>query len=351
MADLGSLLKGKTLKKTETKDKSGPKLRNDPDQQQIQKDVNDINFEKWYEQIKDFTFETAFFPITPEIASALRNQYRIWKFELDGFINIEDKGKEEIITQLTPEETDIIAKLTVDLQPVIDRVGGETKGVFVKTSCRSPKDAPAHHPDIITLYQKICQENDYKSENDRLIGLLQAGIDMCRVEKAEEVLRLFSMSNRVYVDLGAALDSSVFDFSLVVRKWVGVKCDMEFRSWVNKGQLNALSQYNCNVFFPKVARNEEAIKAKIEEFFYQQLKPRLGDKYAKYVVDYAVSDDLSKVYVIELNPFYNADAALFSTDLDILENGPYTFKIVKKDRPGSSTFLPKEWLKIFHTLK
>ena len=108
---------------------------------------------------------------------------------------------------------------------------------------------------------------------------------------------------------------------------------MEFRGFVRKGELRALSQYNHSFVSDKLVKNKEYIYEIIVTFFKERVQPALCDHFQDYIVDFALtgskwkdaqcceSEEEERVWVIELNPYLeSSDAALYSwkTDRDLL---------------------------------
>jgi hypothetical protein len=55
----------------------------------------------------------------------------------------------------------------------------------------------------------------------------------------------FVSSERILQDMNVALDRlDRFNENVVLRKWTATSIEMEFRGFVHKGRLTALSQYN-----------------------------------------------------------------------------------------------------------
>ena len=85
---------------------------------------------------------------------------------------------------------------------------------------------------------------------------------------------------------------------------------MEFRGFVYKNQLNAITQYDDLIFHQDIYDQRETLEQRMRTFFEETVKPELTD-IESYVIDFFV--DVDRVYVIELNPFHNgAGAGLFS---------------------------------------
>jgi D123 len=209
--------------------------------------------------------------------------------------------------------------------------------VFVKTSSRSAKDAPVFNSRIRTLMAKFMDGLE-DTTNNRLFALLQAATDMLRMTTAQEVLDAFMRSSRISDDMRLALDrKDRFRENFVVRKWHNIAIDMEYRAFVYKGKMTAMSQYNHVLYSPRVVSKGHQIMRDCFQFWEANLRDSLAanEKLESYVVDFAVcgeefgdrqapQEGPMKIWVIELNPFWSTtDGALFSwtTEREILENG------------------------------
>merc|ERR1711994_74166 len=83
-----------------------------------------------------------------------------------------------------------------------------------------------------------------------------------------------------------------------------------------------------------VNKNAGLIAERVQNFFYKEVAPLLGEKYEGSIIDFGFADEsLEQCYVIELNPYtVNTDACLFkwSRDRERFENGPFEFRYNKK---------------------
>ncbi|WAQ94653.1 hypothetical protein MAR_007124 [Mya arenaria] len=189
---------------------------------------------------------------------------------------------------------------------------------FVKTSSRSAKDAPLVQNNFKQLYLSELDSypESYRSENIKITCLLKAAFDALRVKTAGEVIDMFLRSERIYQDLLLAAVNQVSKYHehFVIRKFVDIDVDMEFRGFVWKNELVALSQYNYAIYSERLASN----------------KAMYGDM---------------KLWVIEVNPYMETtDGALFSWqhEVPILQGAEgFVFRVTEKVRPGARTILPQ----------
>eukprot|EP00455_Lapot_gusevi_P046612 TRINITY_DN615_c0_g2_i1.p1 TRINITY_DN615_c0_g2~~TRINITY_DN615_c0_g2_i1.p1 ORF type:complete len:356 (-),score=134.55 TRINITY_DN615_c0_g2_i1:205-1272(-) len=309
--------------------------------------VLDFNIEHWLDLISDVTFATRFVPITMEHA----------QFFIDAYQQLEVDKKDS----LQPEQQQILQQMALQLQPAIDAAKGDQPYVFVKTSSRSPKDAPAAGDKLKTLYNALMQnkrnqEEKAPTENDKIRALLRAGTESLRVETPTEALNLMIHSERIMQDMRLALQHpGRFQENFVIRQWANIDFELEFRTFVSNGQMTAMSQYYHLMYIDTIAQHHQAISQLILDFFHTRVAPRLSALYPKYIVDFALSGfdpahpEATTVYVIELNPFLNTtDSCLFSweRERDLLENGPFEFRYRDAVVLGGRALLHDAWKKV-----
>lgn len=171
------------------------------------------------------------------------------------------------------------------------------ESVFVKTSSRSAKDAPMVQKRFKDLYQKYLSKSDEegrKSENTQITCLLQAAFEAMKVDSACQVLDMFMRSERIYQDLllAAVNQKEVYNEHFVIRKFVDIDVDKEFRGFIYKQNLTALSQYNYMIHSKWITDNEDYIQSAILNYYADVVRPKL--KAAKFVedliIDFAMCD-------------------------------------------------------------
>jgi hypothetical protein len=118
-----------------------------------------------------------------------------------------------------------------------------------------------------------------------------AAFDALRVSKASEVLDMVFRSERIYQDMLLALQfRDRFHENFGVREFVDIDVDMEFRGFVHKGELTALSQYNYLIHSPRLCADKDAIAQRILDFYQQTVKPKLqAAKFEEnFIIDFAI---------------------------------------------------------------
>ena len=134
-------------------------------------------------------------------------------------------------------------------------------------------------------------EEERKQENCQITCLLKAAFVSLKVKNSEEVIEMFIKSERIYQDMLLALSNTErFRENFVIREFVDIEVDMEFRGFVFNEKLNALSQYNYLIYSDNLYKNKTIIQDLILDFFNQQVSPLLSkSSFSKnYVIDFAV---------------------------------------------------------------
>lgn len=216
----------------------------------LEKKLRETFWENWPEELRKYSMKTVVVPLNDIDLEA------IGSFAIGNL-----KGVSEAITDLQ--------------RRIADRAPEFPEGFFVKLSSRSPKDS--HH--------------GYKH------GF--------RCQTSYDVLQLFAQSERIFED------SHIASVNLLLREWVPIPKDSEWRCFHRDGKLIAVSQYFYRDVFEirpvEVAEEIRLIHAEIAQY----LPPNV-------VFDIAQQDMLqdARTLLIELNPW---EASPFGTDPCLFE--------------------------------
>ncbi len=312
----------------------------------------DLDF--WIGEFAGITFRTAVLPLSPEEMAALK-KFCVWAKKAymqhvndclktaNGIKMPESWFGQAMGAAQVPESAKAVAEgLRLKLDKVISEFGN---AAFVKLSTRSPKDS-------YVLPHR---------EKHRYVALLSQGLaepsarewaetECLRVHSGTEALDLLIASQRVEDDLDTTLDwgkatcsaeaLSSSPMSVVVREWARVPRWGEFRSFVCKGKLNAVTQYFCDRMFPLLVKQKEEVAGMIKKFFEEQVGPRLRKlAIAHAVVDFGLvlgaDERVEKIIVLELNSFgVRSGAGLFDwdreEDLRTMICGPFEFRMIER---------------------
>jgi len=309
-----------------------------------------FDVDQWYDACSDFTQQTQFIPVSKEEAAVIVKQYE--------FLVLKKTEQE-----LQGDEYECLKALENKIETVLeDKFYDEETGcpsAFIRLSARSPKDAAFSSEKIKQVLKRKLYERKAAEEgivtpedrqNDEFISFFEAQVEVMRFENAQEAIEMIATSNRVYEDLNIALkykgQDEKWNIQVVVRKWIPHHdIALEFRGFVFKRQLCALSQYFDALYFPHLIQYKEQALSAIQKFF-EQVKDRIP--FESCVLDFVIvpEEDASTcletgklhVEVLEFNPFNRfTAAALFSwrKDLEVLTgNEPFQFRLRSAPLPA-----------------
>jgi hypothetical protein len=290
MSNFLNEIKSAKLRKSNqpTKDYSDPKLAGFLTKSEItsyQNNVLDCNVENWYSRLKECTFESRFCEIEFEEAQLFIRIYETCFLKPEMAAAFESNWKEKL------QENDLamLLKLEKRLELVVHDFLMD-RPFFIKTSCRSAKDSPLVSENFKKIYAKFLnQDSTTDDENFKITCLLRAAFESLKVDNAQQAIEMLVKSERIYQDMLLAVEvKDRFKESLIIREFVDIDVDMEFRGFVFDGKLTALSQYNYLIYSKRLAENKSLIEKKILEYFYDKVAPKLEGFLKNYVIDFAL---------------------------------------------------------------
>lgn len=256
-----------------------------------QERVLDVNTERWLHILQAETFPTEYCSLNVNEAEMVVSVYERLYRNLDAPSIALVNWREE----LSPEESELVLKMERRLQGVMDKfLKDESDFVFVKTSSRSAKDAPMAQSRFKGLYQEyLAQEPEElrNVENTQITCLLRAAFCAMRVRLASEVLDMVMRSERIYQDMLLALQfKERFCENFVVRIFVDMDVDMEFRGFVFGGNLVALSQYNYLIHSQRLCELKDSLAERIQKFYDSTVKPKLQASQFEenFIIDFGI---------------------------------------------------------------
>ncbi len=293
--------------------------------------------EAWYPVVENITFPTKFISLYQEQAEALIANYRFTY--LNGPpLNEQHQAALMQLEALLRDEVEALCNVP------------DSKGVFVRLSSRSPKDAAipsrAAFASRLERERATCRAHGWNDEaheyNSRMVAYSAAAAEGLCVQTGEGALELLKASERVYTDLNFSLEVvEEYDTKIVLRQWdTRVRDHMEFRVFVKDDRLTAITQYNHFCYYPEVHAKCDEIKVKIISYWKEELQARLH-RLGTYVVDVAILSDDS-IIVVELNPFATISrAGLFdwTMDKDILYFGDAVMRVHTTPLPHLHDFV------------
>ena len=306
-----------------------------------------FDIDRWYPLLSSLTFPTHFLPLPLPTAHALIRFYQTAHLSRP---------------TLTPSDPPLLRSLHRSLASLFaSHLSLSRHGAFVRCSARSPKDGTPLTPStLLHLYSlhlsrlspSLSTPSPPSSpdlSNLRLIAYTNAQLLSLRCPTPSHALHLLTTSERVFSDLltavRAAADADAgsdagkeggegWRTTVSVREWdPHVDPALEFRCFVHRQQLTAISQYDYHCQFPVLqdAAVVTALKLTIARYWADRVRPLLQASYSSYVLDVIVQRGRGGreggegeegqggwgVRVVELNPFDAATgASLFQWGVD-----------------------------------
>jgi hypothetical protein len=128
--------------------------------------------------------------------------------------------------------------------------------------------------------------------------------------------------------------------SIIVREWVSIPIESEFRGVVIDGKLRGLSQYSEILTYQNFDSRAREWSAKILRF-WQRIKPLVPFK--NCVADFAVIDD--RVYIVEFNPLdcYTGRAMFVNDDFITMTDPNHDQLVLRYRIEDSPRIIQFEW--------
>ena len=268
-----------------------------------------LDLENWYELLAEHTFQTTFLSLTTDELVAITDQH--------------DK------------------KRTTGLERVYEechRLIDPEKGAFVRLSTRSAKDWALRAERTKKVYATELEsisdlECDGIEDVRQVIAIIRAMSKALRVNSAEQIIEMLTFSERCYQDATRRVLNGGAPMQLVIRSWVPIQPELELRGFVFGKRFTCLSQYYKACYSPVLARNHAAIEQAALKCF-KAIQKLL--KLENFVLDLVYDQESDTCLVVELNHWARTtSSALFdwSTDIELLENGPFCFRFVAEPIP------------------
>ena len=316
----------------------------------------DLELHEYYQDIESHTFATTFVPVDVATAEAWRIYNR------GGALSADEQQR--MGTLKAEVERHIREVMTSGASHAV----GASHGAFVRLSTRSPKDALENSPALRKRATDLLRERLRRANLDRLTGdslanaklvaVQEVTSELLSVRSADEAFELLGMSSRCVSDLVRMLthrdDLPTWDLHLIVRRFVPLPPESEFRCFVHERALTAISQYFALSYFPQLPAMREALLQRIATFVTARI-PEI--KLDSYIIDVAVAvpglapaapatddndddaGDLAQTatYVIELNPFHPTTGSCYIPLPHLLTTSPYHIPLLRRQAPASLT--------------
>jgi hypothetical protein len=195
--------------------------------------------------------------------------------------------------------------------------------------------------DRVHWMRQSCQMIDLQILNECAIAAL-------RIFDADDLFDLFIDSFRVRVDLRRDLETNDPQLQICVREFdFRIEYHLEFRTFVCRNHLTAVTQYDDRLYFKEVEDNKDVILNAIRVLFEEKVRPAFAGKNVfpgdSYVADFGVILSKSgeaviggEAVLIEINRFNSQTGpSLFSweEDIEVLTGEkPFEFRVAPESR-------------------
>lgn len=307
--------------------------------------MEDAKFEKFWDVIQDHSFPAFYVAVTPQAAQWLVDAHKQFAAGRESgypFDLADHSGLLELCRHMNSEAH--------HRRWLRDGEGREAMpGIFVRLSTRSPKDSVLFRPTLAEELRAefgVLREREQvysatTTESTALHALYRAVVAANRSESAEIAMQLLVESRRIQGDLEHYIAQSALSpalapvFNFVVRPFVPFDVENEFRAFIFKRRLTAITQYNELCYFPRLQLcHEGACQAMMATA--AALIPNLPPSLDNCVVDFVCIFEESATWnarIVEINPMAEfAGSGMFSFEKDwrVLQgHDPFEFRFQK----------------------
>ena len=317
----------------------------------------------WYRRLQEVTFETHFTPLTRQEGQAIT-----------AFYQTRFNGRKKLTLAHVSALLQLEARID---QLMADKFQG--RSAFMRLSDRSPKDAdplepqlvwheylqrleeaqaevrypegfpsePSNSPETSSSHAEEGLSLEDLASNTKMIAI--GRVNFLRVTNGSEAMSLLLTSERVFSD---CLDWLQYGEPVMIalREFEPeVVLENEFRAFVFRHQLTAISQYDHYTYYPALqGARQSRLKALIHAE-WQRIHPLVGEE--SYCIDFCYLPSKDSVRMIEISPFLPCTGpACFNWKLDyplLADPSPsfdaIHFRTVQKPRANLAGVIESNW--------
>lgn len=303
----------------------------------------------WYRRLAGVTFATVFSALTREEGLAIVNYYQT-RFNARKRL---DKSQVPVLLELE-------ARLDVLIRA---NFPAESGGAFMRLSDRSPKDAdPLHRQEVWREYQGALEElrasqtaaeaaaNETDDGNLKMQAI--GKVNFLRVRNGAEAMSLLLTSERVFSDCHDWLEYGE-PVMIAFRAFEPeLTLENEFRAFIYKHRLTAISQYDHYTFYPRLSERKDHVGRLIYDE-WRRIHQLVGEE--SYCIDFGYLPSRDQVRMIEISPFLPCTGpACFSWKDDVaimqataassdVDDRSFEFRTVTTARKGMNHVIESNW--------
>eukprot|EP01124_Arcella_intermedia_P014789 TRINITY_DN21361_c0_g1_i1.p1 TRINITY_DN21361_c0_g1~~TRINITY_DN21361_c0_g1_i1.p1 ORF type:complete len:492 (+),score=120.50 TRINITY_DN21361_c0_g1_i1:72-1478(+) len=286
-----------------------------------------------------------------------RNSYSVHSMQEGGDVVFNEefsfqKNLEEIVQNWKEVENDLYMRyqsFSTQLKSHIQYFTEQKKGVFIRISTRSPKDAIIKTNKLYNILQELVAQEKTKSQHipdDIKLRLLTRGIyKASEIQNYEEALWLLLNSDRIFEDFRMAQLLKTFPLKMAIREFTHFSTEYEFRAFVFNTKLTCATAYHQYSFVPELLQNKAVISSCIISFWESNVRSKVP--FGDYTIDLVLSPSFLQATIIEINyPPPISSTILFDwnnpEDNHILLHGPYQLRLVQHPQEVPLTSYPNQ---------
>lgn len=329
-----------------------------------------FRIEHWYQHLAKHTFPTTWFPIPISQARAL-TKYTSFQtlllqaadqskreenpLHIGGIENWDDNDFQavagEVLGMLSEAQRAELDQLKLNIQGALESLFSMeeneneckdiekilvSKSAFIRLSTRSPKDSALTSSVtkrlLVDLINKSAYDKDSEeAQTEDIIFFTRALGHALQIRSADDAMALLFRSQRTFGDLMNAelFLGDDFEMNVILRRWVDIYPEWEFRAFVYQNQITSCTQYNPHCYVPEMAKNKD----KVQELILAKWNEVKGDiPRSSYTIDFVLEPSLQQVWVVEVNHLPPvAGTGMFDWDVkadrEIIEHGPFELRV------------------------
>lgn len=302
-------------------------------------DISSCQYSAWYPLFSEYTYSPA------KIFKSVPPKFIQYLLDDDIILPHDEKKDSALFSKVTPNIDNDYSDWEED-----------DEGEDDNTHRNGPEQMfPSFHEQIkqsIAKLGAVAPKLNWSSPQDATFMMINKTM---KCKSATDLYLLLKSSDYINHDLSHGYDAvtdgstNKTDFQLVLRKWAEINPSMEFRCFVRDRKLIAITQRDLNYykFLPDL---KQEITSKISQFLNDVILPKFDAK--SFVLDVYIPKPISKVYLIDIDPFARQTDSLLYTWNELATFSPSPkplFRMVEKQNSGrfaskanSQNQVPKE---------
>lgn len=237
-------------------------------------EIDDSQFFVWYRELQAVSIKSEIIPLSKSFIEYLQEDGIILPPHLDKFISSTDNNDEwdseedvdkdrnvetcqAAVSSIAPDWD--FVDLDRDITLAMNRLGGE---VFIKVNWSAPLDVSWMTMGSLKAFSLRDIYLQLKS-SDRIIYDLEHMYDNCH-------------------DEGPKMPDQPV---LVLRKWANLHPSMEFRLFVNEGNLVGVCQRDCCNFYPFLRSKIDDLLEILQRFYFANVAPKSLPRKCTYLIE------------------------------------------------------------------